>query len=235
MAFDPNADFPRLIPTLDCQRLILRHFTLDDAPRVEQLLDTPEIAAPTLYISYSSPPGAAESWIRSLAPAAAAGEEFTWAITLRDTGEVIGSFGLHSVLAHKRGSVGYWVGVPYWNQGYMTEALKRVIAFAFTEPGFLRVEALHFASNPSSGRVMEQAGMDSEGTLRACYLKAGQPIDVVMWSINQHHRVQAREGSSSRCGSPAPAPHHHPTADPAGVGGHVPTAACRSVTRCGRR
>ena len=196
MAFDPDADFPRVIPTLDCQRLILRPFTLDDAPRVEQLLDTPEIAASTLYISYPYPPGAAESWIRSLAPAAAAGEEFTWAITLRDTGEVtgevIGSFGLQSVLAHKRGSVGYWVGVPYWNQGYMTEALKRVIAFAFTEPGFLRVEALHLASNPSSGRVMEQAGMDSEGTLRACYLKAGQPIDVVMWSIIQRDRVQAR-------------------------------------------
>jgi [ribosomal protein S5]-alanine N-acetyltransferase len=185
MAFDPAEHAKYTVPTLDCHRLVLRPFTLDDVARVEHLLDTPEIAASTLYISYPYPPGAAESWIRSLAPAAAAGEEFTWAITLRDTGEVIGSFGLRTVLAHKRGSVGYWVGVPYWNQGYMTEALKRVIAFAFEELEFLRVEALHFASNPSSGRVMEKAGMDHEGTLRAYYLKAGEPIDMVMWSIIQ--------------------------------------------------
>ncbi len=183
------ADVSTVVPTLTSTRLVLRAFTLEDVPRVEHLLDTPEIAATTLYIPYPYPPGAAEDWIRSHPSAAAAGDEYTWAITQRDTGDVIGAIGLRTVTDHKRGDLGYWLGVPYWNQGYMTEAVRRMIAFAFDDLGYMRVEAGYFAHNPASGRVMEKAGMAYEGTLRAYYQKEGQPIDIALRAVVRDART----------------------------------------------
>ena len=171
------------IPTLTSPRLVLRAFTLGDVPRLENLLDTPEMGDTTLYLPYRYPPGGAADWIRSHALSATAGDEYTWAITRRDPGDVIGVIGLLTVHAHKRGDLGYWLGVPYWNQGYMTEAVRRVIAFAFDDLGFVRVEAGHVPNNPASGRVMHKAGMAYEGTLRAYYHKDGQSIDIAMRAI----------------------------------------------------
>ena len=171
------------IPTLTSTRLMLRAFTLDDAPHLDRLLRTLEMGAATLYIPYRYPPGAAEDWIRSHPSAATAGEEYTWAITRRDRGDVIGVIGLQTVRNHKRGDLGYWLGVPYWNQGYMTEAVRRVIAFAFDDLGLVRVEGGHVPDNLASARVMDKAGMAYEGTLRAYYQKAGQSIDIAMRAI----------------------------------------------------
>lgn len=171
------------IPTLTSTRLVLRAFTLDDAPHLDRLLSTPEMGATTLYIPYRYPPGTAEDWIRSHRFAAAAGEEYTWAITRRDRGDVIGVIGLQTVHAHKRGDLGYWLAVPYWNHGYMTEAVRRVIAFAFDDLGLVRIEGGYVPNNLASARVLEKAGMAYEGTLRAYYQKAGQSIDIAMRAI----------------------------------------------------
>lgn len=170
-------------PILESDRLILRAFTIVDVPIVERLLDTPEIAATTLNVAYPYPAGAAEGWIRSHAPAAQAGDNLNWAITLRDTGDVIGTIGLSMVSKHRRGGLGYWLGVPYWSQGYMTEAVVRVIAFAFEDLGFVRVEAGYVPTNPASGRVMEKAGMEYEGTFRSYFQQRGRPVDIEMRAI----------------------------------------------------
>lgn len=171
------------IPLLKSDRLILRAFTLDDVPCVERLLNTPEIAATTLNVAYPYPSGAAEGWIRTHAAAARAGENFNWAITLHDTDEVIGTVGLSMVSKHKRTGLGYWLGVPYWNHGYMTEAVVRVIDFAFEDLACVRVEAGYIPSNPASGRVLDKAGMEYEGTFRSYFQQRGRSVDIAMRAI----------------------------------------------------
>ena len=72
--------------------------------------------------------------------------------------------GLELVLAHARGTLGYWVGVPYWGRGYATEAAEAVLAHAFGALGLHRVQATHLTRNPASCRVMEKLGMRVEGS-----------------------------------------------------------------------
>jgi RimJ/RimL family protein N-acetyltransferase len=79
--------------------------------------------------------------------------------------------------------MGYWLGVPHWNQGYMTEAARRVIQFGFEQQDLHRMVACHFTINPASGRVMVKAGMTYEGILRQHVRKAEQFFDLACYGI----------------------------------------------------
>ena len=110
---------------------------------------------------------------------------YSWAITLRSTGEVIGRFfGMHPDDRVRQIELAYELGPAFWGHGYMTEAARAVIDFFFREVGFNRVYAYHVRENPASGRIMQKCGMKYEGTLRqagAC--NGGAPYDICYYSI----------------------------------------------------
>ena len=66
---------------------------------------------------------------------------YTYAITLKTTNEVIGNISLtfkgasNFATKEDEGEIGYWLGVPFWNKGYTSEAVKALIAYAFDELG----------------------------------------------------------------------------------------------------
>ena len=94
-------------------------------------------------------------------------KRYSWAIALKSSGEVIGRIGgmnLYEPLCQIE--LAYEIGQKWWNQGLMTEAVKKVIDFFICEVGFNRVYAQHAHKNPASGRVMQKSGMTYEGTLR---------------------------------------------------------------------
>ena len=123
--------------------------------------------------------GAAEVWISK-----PRGEnDVTFAITLRESGEVVGGMGLVVNRDHDRAEIGYYVGVPYWNHGYVTEAGRAVLDYAFNELRVNRVYAEHFTRNAASGRVMQKMGMRHEGTLRRHIIKWGEVIDVELYAV----------------------------------------------------
>ncbi len=68
------------------------------------------------------------------------------------------------------GTIGYWMGQPYVGQGYMTAALKPLLAYAFGPLGLHRVEAACLPENQASHRLLLQSGFHQEGLARA-YLK----------------------------------------------------------------
>lgn len=171
------------LPTLETDRLVLRPFTLADAGRVHELAGAPAVAATTLNIPHPYPEGAAEDWIGTHAENAARGAGFTWAITRKADDLLIGAIGVGVNATHRRGELGYWLGVPYWNQGYTSEAARRVVAFGFAELELNRIAAAYLPRNPASGRVMQKAGMTYEGTLRQ-YVRKGETFeDVAMYAI----------------------------------------------------
>ena len=181
------------IPTLTTERLILRPFAPGDADRVTELLQRPEIAATTLNIEYPYPEGAAASWIASHREAAASGEALTWAICRRDDGVLMGAIGLGIDRRHLRGTLGYWLGVPYWNQGFTTEAVRAVIDHGFSALDLYRIEATYLPDNVASGRVMEKAGMAYEGTLRGYFRKGDGFRDAAMRAVlREEWRAQLR-------------------------------------------
>lgn len=170
-------------PHLLAGRLVLRPFTLADAPVVEPLIDDPEVAAGTLRIPHPYPPGAAAGWIAEHADKWAAARLATWAITLAADGAILGAMSLRFTLAHRRAELGYWVARAEWGRGYATEAARATIAWGFDVAGLHRIDAHHYVENPASGAVLRKAGMRHEGLRRGAVFRDDVPRDLEEYAI----------------------------------------------------
>lgn len=170
-------------PTLPGARVDLRPFSLADAPRVQALAGAREVAATTLTIPHPYPDGAAEAWIETHAAAYAAGTLASFAIVDRAVQRLVGAIGLSIKPGHARAEMGYWIGVPFWNRGYATEAAALLLRFGFGPLGLNRVHAQHFTRNPASGRVMRKVGMRHEGRLRQHVQRWGTFEDLEQYGL----------------------------------------------------
>lgn len=168
---------------LETERLILRPFTLADAPRVQELAGAFQVADTTGHMPHPYLIGDAEVWIQSHADEYQATRASTFALTLRTDGTVTGAIGLHPSPPNQRAEMGYWIGVTYWGQGYATEAARAVLKYAFETLELNRVYASHFPRNPASGRVMQKAGMRPEGILRQHFVRWTEPENLVYYGI----------------------------------------------------
>ena len=172
------------IPILTTSRLILRPFTLADAPVVTELAGDYAIADTTASIPHPYEEWMAVEWISTHQPSSERGDMITFAITHRLKGYLIGAISLfHFERSHNLAEMGYWVGKPYWNQGYCTEAAREVLRYGFETLKLNRIQARHLTRNPASGRVMEKAGMKFEGVLRQSLYRWGVFEDAAMYAI----------------------------------------------------
>ena len=153
-------------PTLTTERLILRPFTMADAPAVQRLAGDRAVADTTERIPHPYEDGMAEAWIATHPQQFREQKECTFAVVPKDGQQVIGAVGLTLAMAHSRGELGYWIGHEYWNRGYCTEAARAVVDYGFSVLGLHRIQARHLTRNPASGRVMAKLGMQHEGRLR---------------------------------------------------------------------
>jgi RimJ/RimL family protein N-acetyltransferase len=169
-------------PELRTERLLLRPFTPDDAPTVKRLAGDRAVADTTLNIPHPYEEGMAEEWIATHAEQFEQGQSVTFAIVLRASRELIGAIGLGINQTHQRAEMGYWIGKPYWNNGYATEAARAVLEYGFEVQKLNRIHASYFARNPASGRVMEKIGMEYEGCFRQ---------HVQRWGVFQDLKVRA--------------------------------------------
>lgn len=98
-------------------------------------------------------------------------------------GQAAGGIGLMAGEGNFRHTalVGYWLGQDHWGRGVATAALSALVAHAWAELPFERLEARVFAWNPASMRVLEKAGFSREGLHPRSITKDGQVIDSVMY------------------------------------------------------
>lgn len=78
--------------------------------------------------------------------------------------------------------LGYWLGEPFWGRGIMTEAVRRFTAWAFEHLEVYRISAAVFDGNVASIRVLEKAGFEREGRLRAGVFKNGRILDQLLYA-----------------------------------------------------
>jgi len=95
----------------------------------------------------------------------------------------VGAIGINIERRMDRGELGYWVGVPFWNRGYATEASSAIVGYGFEHLGLNRIWAGHFVGNEASGRVQQKIGMKQEGLLRQHYKKDGIYLDDVLYAV----------------------------------------------------
>jgi RimJ/RimL family protein N-acetyltransferase len=147
------------------RRLILRPLQTSDAAAIYPLFNDWDVVR---YLAMPPWPYAlsdAEAFVRLVTDPANHDAEITFAITLND--KLIGTIGVRekprAELDREAPSIGYWLGKTYWSQGYMTEALRAMIAHVFA---LTRADAIYcgaFADNIASLRVQEKVGFVHAG------------------------------------------------------------------------
>jgi len=92
------------------------------------------------------------------------GRAFHWVIERAADKQVMGMM-IARVDAGKW-ELGYVLARQHWGRGFMTEALKELIAWALKQKDIYRIWAVCDVDNLASARVMEKSGMQREGILR---------------------------------------------------------------------
>lgn len=169
--------------TIETERLMLRLFTEADAPEVSALCNNFALYKSTLNLPYPYTLDCALSWISTHQQNFEQEQLYEFAITDKQSGQLYGAIGLSNRQQHQNGEMAYWIGEPYWGNGYGTEAARAIIEFAFKEKQYHRVYAQYFLSNPASGKIMEKCGMQYEGTLKDHVFKNGTFEDIVFYGI----------------------------------------------------
>jgi ribosomal-protein-alanine N-acetyltransferase len=168
--------------TLRTERLVLRPFSLTDAPDVMRLAGDIRVYETTLLIPHPYGERIAESWISTHQAVFYEEGGAIFAICLTN-GSLIGAISLNRSGLFNGAELGYWIGPAYWNCGYCTEAVKAVLNYGFKELGYHKISARHFVGNSASGRVMQKAGMVREGVLRDEVMKDDHYITVEVYGI----------------------------------------------------
>jgi len=170
-------------PILQTERLIIRPFKLSDSQRVQELAGNPKIAETTLNIPHPYKDGMAEAWIGTHRESFYNNTGITYAIIKKDDNKLIGAIGLMINNNHRKAELGYWIGVPYWGEGYCTESAREIIKLGFDGLDLNKIYARALVDNIASWTVMVKIGMEYEGTLRHEVIKDGVPIDLKSYAI----------------------------------------------------
>jgi len=135
----------------------LRPFRKGDEPSLAASINDKKIERYTQNIPYPYTAADARQWVsRNLKlDRDKTSNEKNFVVDIE--GRVAGSVGLSGICGH-RAELGYWLGVEYWGQGIVTEAVKMVTRYAFKELGLRRVYAHVVPANKASARVLEKAG-----------------------------------------------------------------------------
>jgi RimJ/RimL family protein N-acetyltransferase len=160
-------------PTLTTERLVMRPPHEVDIAQLIELADNRHVAE--MLARMPHPYGEAEARA-FLAMAAAPRSGVVYALTLKENGAFVGSAGLN---ATDRGlELGYWIGEPYWRQGYATEAAHALVDLAFARTSVQVLHASCRVINPSSRRVIHKCGFQYAGQGMLNSIVAGQvPVE----------------------------------------------------------
>ena len=97
--------------------------------------------------------------------------------------ELLGVINLNLNRIHKRGELAYWIGRPYWGNGFGTEAAKALLHYGFNALHLNKIFAASFTNNHGSWRIMDKIGMNQEGTFKQHVIKYGESIDLTYYGI----------------------------------------------------
>ena len=124
----------------------------------------------------------AETWIKDNIT-----KEPTVSFVLEVDGKVAGSIGLtpQSDVYRKNIEIGYFLGEGYWNRGIMSEAIKIMTDYIFSNFDVVRVYASVFEANPASARVLEKAGYKLEGVFPKGIYKQGKYLDEYIYGLGK--------------------------------------------------
>jgi [ribosomal protein S5]-alanine N-acetyltransferase len=171
---------------LETERLVLRKPRMDDARAMfEGWTQDREV---TRYLTWRPHERIEQTqeFVQGCIRAWEGETRFPYLITLKKTGEVIGI--IDPRIEGPKVGIGYGAARAYWGKGYVTEATRAIIQWAFQQSSIYRVYATTDVENVASRRVMEKVGMQCEGILRKYILHPNLsdiPRDSYMYAITK--------------------------------------------------
>lgn len=160
------------IPTIETENLILRKIKIAD---YNDMFEYARLESVTKFLTWRAHADAdyTRRYLQLVQDQYSDGEFYDWAVTLKESGKMIGTCGFTSFDENNNaGEVGYVINPVYAGRGYASEALREVINVGFMTLNLHRIYARCMDGNRASLRVMEKCGMTYEGCARSSmYIK----------------------------------------------------------------
>jgi RimJ/RimL family protein N-acetyltransferase len=178
------------------KRLILRPQQLADAEQIQAIFPHWEVVRFLMNrVPWPYPPDGAFQYLRDVAiPQMERGEAWHWSIFLdANPGQLIGSI---SLVKGEKDNRGFWLGVPWQGQGYMSEACVWVNDFWFETLGFAVLNVPKAAANIASRKISENQGMRLVGHGEKDFVSGRLPFDIWEITAEEWRAWKARRNSS---------------------------------------
>jgi ribosomal-protein-alanine N-acetyltransferase len=169
---------------IETERLVLRVPRMEDAPVI--FAGWTQDTEVTRYLTWRPHQRVQETegFIQSCLSVWESRTRFPYVIMLKERGELIGM--IDPRIEGPKVGIGYGAALAHWGKGYMTEATRAIIDWAFHQRSIYHVYATTDVANVASRRVLEKVGMQCEGILRRYIIHpniSDVPRDSYMYAI----------------------------------------------------
>ena len=177
-----TSDWRQALPVLTSKTITLRELRASDAPSLLAMLATDEVAR---FIS--PPPTTVEGFERFIAwthRERAAGNYVCFGVVPHGMDHAVGLFQVRQLEpGFGTAEWGFAIGAEFWGTGVFVEGARQVVNFAFDTIGVHRLEARAAVKNGRGNGALRKLGAVQEGVLRKSFLRNGEYLDQVLWSI----------------------------------------------------
>ena len=192
-----TSNWQRALPVLTGTQATLRELRTADAPSLLTMLTTDEVAR---FIS--PPPTTVDGFERFIAwthQERTAGRYICFAVVPTGFDTAVGIFQIRQLEpSFDTAEWGFAIGSPFWGTGLFADAARLTVDFAFDTVGVHRLEARAATANGRGNGALAKIGAVREALLRRSFLRRGEYLDQVLWSIvrDDWRREKAVWGSS---------------------------------------
>jgi [ribosomal protein S5]-alanine N-acetyltransferase len=170
-------------PILESERLRFRKLTNTDAPEIIELRGNPEtmqfIPRPLVTDTES-----ALAHIKMINDKIDENSDINWAVTEKGSEKCIGIMGFYRTQPeHFRTELGYMITKEHWGKGYVTEAVKIILDYAFNTLNFHSIEAVIDSRHKASERVLQKVGFQKEAHFKENFFYNNEFTDTVIYSL----------------------------------------------------
>jgi RimJ/RimL family protein N-acetyltransferase len=181
-AVTTTTDWRKSLPMLSGEKVTLRELRLSDATSLLAMLATEEVAR---FIS--PPPTTVEGFERFIAwthRERAAGNYACFAVVPHGMDSAVGIFQIRQLEpGFATSEWGFAIGSPFWGTGVFADGARLIVSFAFDTIGTHRLEARAAVANGRGNGALRKIGATQEGILRKSFLRNGEYLDQILWTI----------------------------------------------------
>ena len=182
-------------PVLVTERLVLRAPHIEDTDALAYLANNARVATMVSRMPHPYTRKDATDFVRRSAIGAIG--KCIYAVTNAEDGRFLGCCGIEPQDDPVTLELGYWIGEPYWGNGYATEAAHAVIDMAFRTRDVECIDVRCRVTNLASRRVIHKCGFQFQGTGMVNSLALGSAMPVEWYRLDRKTWISLRSWAAA--------------------------------------